>query len=151
MQAPDVPVLSEFWYDQMALVAQTNKRIRLLPNARAQWEQAVLDWLTQPRYLCQTAQVGDEIIGGMIAVIVPPAPGLAPQQLAHIAYLIVDIHTRHARSGVGRVLLEAMRLALRERKITHFLTQVGAQSAVEQAFWRGIGARHDDDVFWMEV
>jgi ribosomal protein S18 acetylase RimI-like enzyme len=151
MQAGDVPVLSEFWYDHMALLVQTNPRIRLLPDARVRWEQAVQDWLTQPRYVCQTARAGDEVIGGMIAVIVPPAPGLAPQQLAHITYLVVDIHTRHTRNGVGRVLLEAVRLALRERKITQLITQVGAQSAVEQAFWRGVGARHDDDLFWMDV
>lgn len=146
----DIPLLSEFWYDQMAIWQQNNRFLRLLPDARSAWEVAAAEQLQLESSIFLAAEMENTLIGGIIGAIVPNLPGIAPQQIGSIRDLIVDTHTEIGR-GAGRALLDACLAAMREHGIQQIQVQIPAQAAVQQAFWRGVGASNGMDVFWMAI
>ncbi|MCA9915554.1 MAG: GNAT family N-acetyltransferase [Anaerolineae bacterium] len=146
----DIPLLSEFWYDQMAIWQQNNRLLRLLPDARDRWEAATSEQLQSEAIVFLTAEIENTLVGGIIGEIVPNLPGVAPQQIGLIRDLIVDNHSELGR-GVGRELLEACITVLRERGIQQVQVRIPTQAAVQQAFWRGVGASNGMDIFWMVI
>jgi ribosomal protein S18 acetylase RimI-like enzyme len=147
----DIPILSEFWYDQMAWLQHTNPRIRLAPDARHQWEMAMSRLLSQPNAIMLTSVLDDDVVGAILATILPNTPGLLPERIAQVTTLIVDIHTPHRQHGTGRYLLAALKNSLAEQHIAQLQVVVAATAVVEQAFWRGLGAKNNDDIFWMAL
>lgn len=150
-QPEDIPVLSEYWYDRVTLLQQSNPRIALAPDARQRWETVVTDWLTQPDMISLTAMREDEPIGVIIVTVIPNAPGLLPEKIAQILEIVIDIHTPHKQQGIGRYLLNALKVVLIEKNISHLQVSVSTTAVVEQAFWRGMGAKSYDEIFWMAL
>ncbi len=147
----DIPILSEFWYDQMVLLQQMNPRIRLAPEARKKWELGMQETLQQPNTIFLTSILGTEIVGAIAATVLPNAAGLLPEQIAQVTTFVIDIHTPHIQHGTGRHLLEALKNSLAEQHITQLHISVSTSSVVEQAFWRGMGAKNNDEIFWMAL
>lgn len=57
--------------------------------------------------------------------------------------IALDAHTYHA--GMGRALWEALRVWFDARDVNGIRARVARYSAVEQAFWRSLGAHPLDD------
>lgn len=147
----DLVLLSEFWYDRMTLLMQSSPSLRLLPDARIRWETAASTWLNDEAVVFLVGLAEQEVVGGIAGKIESNAPGLAPENIMRIADLVIDLHTIHKQQGIGRMLLNALRDQAREKGITRMVIQAAAGLAVEQAFWRGMGAKSYAELFWMDV
>lgn len=150
-ESADIPILSEYWYDRMTLLMQTNPRIRLLPDARARWEVAAQRWLHDDTMIFLAGLADAEVAGGIVGKIEPNAPGLIPEQYARLVDFVIDVHTIHQQQGIGRVLLNAFREQVRRAGITRLSVQVMDGMAVEQAFWHGMGAKSYAELVWIDV
>ncbi|MCU0511692.1 MAG: GNAT family N-acetyltransferase [Anaerolineae bacterium] len=147
----DVPVLSEYWYDRMTLLMQTNPRIQLAADARARWELSAGRWLHEAGMIFLVAHVGAVPVGAIIGRVEAGTPGLLPDHYARVHELVIDLHTAYRQQGAGRRLLNAFRDQVRAAGITMLVVQVAEGMAVEQAFWRGMGARPRAELMWMDV
>jgi hypothetical protein len=148
VEIADIPLLSEFWYDNMALLQQSNPRIRLLPDARQQWEVAMQHIITMPEVIFLVAANESKLLGCIIGRIASNQPGLAPQFIGIIDNLILDLHSQK-QHGAGRELLQALKTRFIDQHITQIQVTVAAQATVAQAFWLGMGAKKTDELFWM--
>src|SRR5688572_14741537 len=93
VEPEDIPVLSEFWYDNMALLQQSTPHVRLLPNARRYWEASMAQIVAVHDVIFLVAEVEHELLGCIIGRIASNQPGLAPQYIGSIDALILDLHS----------------------------------------------------------
>lgn len=149
--ARDIPLLSEFWYDQMALRSQKQSAVRLMPDAQEQWQDYAIDLLLDELSIFLTAESNGDILGCAIGRIENNQVGLLPQQYGLIEQLVLDLHSPHKRKNAVSELLEALKSDFRQKDISHIMIRVPTYSPVEQAFWRGLGLVHLEDTFWMDL
>ncbi|MDQ7025976.1 MAG: GNAT family N-acetyltransferase [Anaerolineae bacterium] len=147
----DIPFLSEFWYDNMALLQQSNPRVRLLADARRCWEDAAQQFMALDEVIFFAAEIKGDVLGCIVGRIILNQAGLAPQWIGNIDWLILDLHSPHKQRGTGRALLQAMKDHFIDRHITQCQVSVSTQATVAQAFWLGVGAKKTDDIFWMNL
>jgi ribosomal protein S18 acetylase RimI-like enzyme len=150
-QNVDIVLLSEYWYDNMALAQQNNPRIRLLPDARRRWENAVRHFIHTNESVFLVAEVEGEVLGCIIGCITHNQAGLAPEFMGIIEWLILDLHTLHKQQGTGRALLQAAKDYFIERNISQLQVSVSVQDTVAQAFWLAVGAKKTDEFYWMNL
>lgn len=144
----DLWQLSEFWYDKMALLQQRHPQIRLLPDARRIWRDAMQQALNND-LIGYVATVDATVVGGIIATIVPNQPGLAPAHFGDLRYLLLDLHMAQPNKGLAEALLKALQDDLQKHGITQLSVRASTQLAVERSFWRAMGAQKSDDVLWL--
>ncbi|MGB1286804.1 MAG: GNAT family N-acetyltransferase [Aggregatilineales bacterium] len=151
-QSADIPHLAEYWYDNMVLLQQSQPQVRLLPDAIQHWSDAAGDWLTDETvyFLVSETDTG-QLTGGIIAFQQDNTPGLSPARIAVLQDMVLDMHTKQTRGGLGRILLTALQDALKADGITQLQVTVAARVAVQQAFWRSSSATHIYDSFWMTL
>lgn len=147
----DLAVLSEFWYDNIALLQQSNSRIRLLPDARHVWEDAAEQFITANNTVFLTAINEAEHLGYVLGRITPNQAGLAPEKIGVIDALMLDLHIPHKQHSTGRILLDAAKAYFIDHHITQIQVTVSAKATVAQGFWLSMGAKNLDDVFWMTL
>jgi ribosomal protein S18 acetylase RimI-like enzyme len=136
----DLPVLVEFWHERALL-----QQARLAADARERWMKAASIWLQNPDVGMFVGLNDDgHPLGYIVGQIQPSSPGVLPERQGLISEIAVDAH--HYHQGAARLLVDAVRAWFQSRQIEHFLVTVSQRSAVEQAFWRGLGA-----VKWMEI
>jgi GNAT superfamily N-acetyltransferase len=143
----DLPVLAHLWYEKMVMQQQTDQRLRLAPDGREKWIAALQGWLLEPSYAVFVCEADAAVIGYLIVRIQPNPPGLLPAQSGVIVEAAIDAHRYHG--GVGRGLVEAARGWLRQQGVEQLLIDIPRRSAVEQAFWRALGAKEWIDRLWM--
>jgi GNAT superfamily N-acetyltransferase len=148
---PEIPRLAAFWYDVAVLRQQMNPQIQLLPDAQAQWEQAAYRWLHSADHFCLSASLEAQLVGAIFACREANAAGVAPRYVGRVLDLIVDIHLPQVQRGIGTRLLHALSATLREQALEYLLISIPPQAAIEQAFWRGVGAKRTADVFGMDL
>ncbi len=139
----DLPVLSGIWYDKAVLLAQQDTRFQLAPDARAVWESALAVWLEDPKYAVIVVEDDRALSGYVVGHVQWMLPGIQPAQLGAILDLAVELHDYHPRAA--RALVEALRHWFSGQGVDQVIVQVHRQSAIEQAFWRSMGASR-----WME-
>jgi ribosomal protein S18 acetylase RimI-like enzyme len=139
----DIPILAELWYER-ALIQQ----IRLAPDARERWSAAALLWLDDTNAQMFAAMDDHHPVGYIVGRIQPTPPGFTPEWEGVIAEIAIDSHQYH--SGIGRQLVDAMRTWFHSRQIEQIIVFVPQRSAVEQAFWRGLGAAKWMEVLWLK-
>lgn len=149
--ASDIPPLYELWYDRIVLEQQQGRAIQLAPDASAKWQTAAQTWLNDPQTVFLVVGDVGEPIGCIVVQIAENQPGVSPEQIAVIRELVVDLHTKQGQGGIGKMLLEGATYYLRQQKIEKISVVVSHQSVVEQAFWRGMGATHIQDIFEWEL
>lgn len=149
--AHDIPLLSEFWYDQMALRSQKQSAIKLAPDAIKQWRQFALSCLDDDTVAFYLVEINDDVLGCAIGRVQANQVGLLPKQVGIIEHVILDLHSPHKRKNAVNQLLEGLKDYFRQSDIQHIIVQVPTQSPVEQAFWRGFGVLHLNDIFWMDL
>jgi GNAT superfamily N-acetyltransferase len=147
----DIYFLSEYWYDQMALLSQKSRLIRLAPNARSQWENYAESLIAKTDIFFFVAERENEILGAIIGRELENTIGLIPERYGMVEYLIVDMHSPHRRENFIGQLLNHLKTAFRERGLSHLKVSVAAYTPVEQGFWRGLGANLLEETFWMAL
>lgn len=147
----DLPILAEYWYDHVALQAQKHAAIALMPDAEQHWIDAMQAHLQDAQTLAYIAALENEIVGGLIVTIVPNAPGLLPVSVGEIVAIVLDMHSPHKRHNIMSYLLDHASTDLAEQGITTLRVSVPAYAPVEQGFWRGLGATHITDTFWIAL
>ena len=148
---PDISLLAEFWYDQMALYSQKQNTTRLMPDALEQWQSYALAILEDEAVYFLVIEDNNEVLGAIIGHIENNGAGLLPQKYGVIDYLILDLHSPHKRKNSVNNLLSALKDRVSQENISHMMVRVPKYSLVEQGFWRGLGASDLDNSFWMDV
>jgi L-amino acid N-acyltransferase YncA len=145
----DIPLLAEFWYDQMALLSQKSPAIRLAPNALQEWEAYAKKALHEAIIL--VAEKDGEILGGIIGQESRNAPALLPERFGLIVYLLVDMHSPAYQTNTASLLVKAMQEEFRGLGLSQCRVAVAAYAPVEQGFWRGLGANLLEEGFWIRL
>jgi GNAT superfamily N-acetyltransferase len=144
----DVPRLAQLWYEKTVLQQQADPRIRIAPDGQARWTAAAEAWVGDPLMALFVAGAGDEVVGYIVARVESPSPGLLPDRIGTVSDVAIDAHRYHA--GVGRSLVAAVRGWLLEQGVHQLSIKISRRHAVEQAFWRALGAKEWFDCLWMK-
>jgi len=151
VQATDLTLLSEYWYDYLALQSQKQPAISLMPDAQQHWVQHIQTLLTDNKSTGFVAEREGECLGAIFGQIVPNSPGLFPVYIGHIDTLVIDMHSPYKRRNIVTALLDALKAEWIATGITLMQIRVPVYAPVEQSFWRGLGASHTQDTFWITL
>lgn len=138
----DLADLALLWQEKRILMSDTR-----FEASTERWLRAAAGWLHDPRCVLLTAEEDGRPVG-YLAGWIQPMPGLSGDALGLITELAIDAHGYHA--GVGRALLEAARAWYTERGISAIAAWTSRRSAVEQAFWRSVGALDWMECLWIK-
>lgn len=151
MTVADVASVAGYWYDAIVWQQQTNAHLRVSPDARREWMEYAGAALQQPDTYAFVSVEQNVVTGCLIAQRTRNRAGVLPREVCRITELIFDIHAGTGIRGAGFALLQALRQALAVDGIDRIVVDVPVYAPVQQAFWRGIGARARDNVFWLEL
>lgn len=145
----DLPDLSRLWYEKTVLQQQTDRRWKLASDARASWSAQVADWFTGVDYRVLVGIRGNQIAGFIIGRLQAAPPGFLPKTIGAVIDMTVDIHGQP--EGVGQVLFHALSNWFQQQDVHLIVTCVPHRQAVDQAFWRALGATEWVDVMWLTL
>ena len=145
----DIPTMAELWREKMILQQQNDRRFTLAPDGDATWAAAAMEWLENECYRVYVAQSQNKSVGYIIGRIDTAPPGLLPEHIGVVADIAVGVHSY--QSGLGRLLLEALKDWFKEQGITRALALAPHRQPVEQAFWRALGATELTEVLWIKL
>lgn len=145
----DIPEMARLWYEKTVLQQQFDRRFALLPDGQARWMAEVADWLANSYCAIYVAERDDSLVGYIIAWMQSGPPGLSPEHIGVITDLTMDVHGQ--QGGAGRLLLQPVREWLGAHGISYVIAHVPRRQAVEQAFWRALGATEWLDALWMKL
>lgn len=143
----DLPLLARLWYEKTVLQQQADPRLRFAPDAEKRWQHAAAGWIADADSEILVAEDSLQPVGYTVVRVQPGAPGLLPECVGVLVDMALDTH--RYRGGVGRALVGSARTWLQERGVARLMITVSQRSAVEQAFWRSLGAREWMDTLWM--
>jgi len=138
----DLPTLALLWQEKIVLQAEPR-----YTATTERWINAAALWLNDPRCAVLTAENDGHCVGYVVGWI-QPMPGLAGDALGMITEFAIDAHSY--QGGVGRALVESMREWYAERGVTAITAWASRRSAVEQAFWRSVGAMDWMECLWIK-
>jgi GNAT superfamily N-acetyltransferase len=150
-QSSDISILSEYWYDRMALLSHQQGSMRLQANARSLWEQEAQTWLADESVRTVVSVQGGEIIGGLFVRIGSDVMGRVSSHSAKVLALVIDLHTVHQRQGIGRVLWQNVRDRLKAEGVTQVYAVAQAGDMMEMTFWSSLGARPANQWFELDI
>jgi len=133
----DIPTLAEYGYDRMALRQQVIGGPGLDAQALRAWQAEAIRWLGDEQALFLVVALGDEVLGGACARL--------ENGSARLLAWVLDLHLRPGLSGAGQRLLADMLVALRVRGVCRLCLPNPQGLAVEEAFWRAVGAYPQGD------
>ncbi|NDJ60336.1 MAG: GNAT family N-acetyltransferase [Chloroflexi bacterium] len=144
----DLPELVELWHEQRLLRAQSDRRFQPTPNARAEWSAQAQSWIADANCGWFVAEHAHRPVGHIIGWLQPAPPGVSTASFGAITDIAIDLHGYHG--GVGRGLVDALRAWFAEHKVQQVIVWVPRRQAVEQAFWRSLGATAWMDILWIK-
>jgi hypothetical protein len=145
----DVPEMARLWYEKMVLQQQFDRRFAVLPDGRSRWMTHVEQWLTQSDCAIFVAERVGGLAGYIIVWIQTGPPGLSPTHLGVVTDLTIEAHA--PPGGAGRLLLGPVREWLGSHGVSNVIAHVPRRQAVEQAFWRALGATEWLDSLWLRL
>ena len=146
----DIPAMADLWQSKIVLQQQFDSRFVLAVDGVEKWSAAAARWLLETNCVIYVAEQDDKLLGYIIGAIQNTPPGLTPDSIGAITDLTLDVHNPQS-SGLGRALLDMVQAWFIKRGIQHIVAQVPRRSAVEQAFWRGLGATEWIDWMWAKL
>ncbi len=147
--ANDLIGLSEMWYENKAIQQQSDARVTINVGAKAKWIADATLWLSNARCSIWMASRNDNLAGYLIAWLQDMPPGVQPDCVGCITDMAVDPHT--PSGGASQLLLNAARDWFLEQGIKNLIATVPHRQPVQQAFWRGQGARTWMDLMWLKL
>ena len=145
----DLPTLADIWYENKVLNQQSDAGLKLLPDAKNCWAQDAHGWLLNPRCRIWVAVRESVVAGYIIAWLQEMPSGFEPSTVGCITEMALDLH--RASGGAGRDLLNAARQWFAAQNIENVIAHVPYRQPVQQAFWRGQGARDWVDLMWLKL
>lgn len=144
----DISELSRLWYEKTTVQQQFDRRLSLAPDGRVMWERSVASWLTDNSCAIFVGAGDAALLGYIIGWIQLNPPGLLPEKIGVITDMALDAH--QYQGGLGRALVNAIRGWFVDQSSENVIVYVPHRHAVEQAFWRSIGALEWVDVMWLK-
>jgi hypothetical protein len=145
----DVPEMARLWYEKTVMQQEFDQRFALRSDGQGRWVAHIERVLADSGSAVFVAERSDGLAGYIIVSIQPGPPGLYPEYIGIIADLTMDAHSQ--QGGAGRLLLQSVRDWLAAHRVTYILAYIPRRQAVEQAFWRALGATEWLDVLWMKL
>lgn len=145
----DLPDLSRLWYEKTILQLQTDRRWKLASDAQVSWSAQVAEWIMDDQYCVLIGARGNQIAGFMVGRLQTAPPGLLPKTVGAVIDITIDVHGHP--EGVGQALFQAIRDWFQGQGIQQIMTYVPRRQAVDQAFWRALGATEWVDVMWLTL
>lgn len=146
---PDLEVLAQFWQEHMALRQQTEPAVRLLPDGHELWCAAAARWLEDAACGFFVAVDDGRPVGYIAGWLRDGPPGLDPARYGLVAELVMSLHSYHG--GAARQLAQHLLGWFARHGMTKVLIAVPHRSAVQQTFWRSLGAGHHTELMWMPL
>lgn len=124
----DLNRLADLWYEQMVIRSQSAGLT--FNHTREEWITRASDWIVQKSVVIYVAEINETITGFVL--------GHVEGETGYIDDMIMDAHTYHG--GQGRQLFKTIRDWLATHAIEYIIISTPRYHAVEQAFWRSLGA-----------
>ncbi len=145
----DIPEMARLWYEKTVLQQQFDRHFALLPGGQSRWMTRMEQWLADSDCAIFVAERGDHLVGYVVTWIQSAPPGLSPERFGVVTELTIDAHGQ--QGGAGRMLLQPVREWLAARGVSSLIAHVPRRQAVEQAFWRALGATEWLDALWLKL
>jgi hypothetical protein len=139
----DIPVLTGLWQERMIIIAQLDSRFVGAQRQREKWISGAVWSFDDDAQAIYLAQDDTGVIGYIIGILRNDNDGLLCGTITDIA---LDAHKYHG--GLGRNLVAALRGWFAQGSAERILIKTPRQYAVEQAFWRALGAKECVDAQW---
>jgi hypothetical protein len=145
----DLNDLADLWYENRVLQQQADSRFTLTSGAKARWIEEASHWLANPRCAIWVALREGNHQGYLVLWLQDMPPGVIPTCAGYVSDMAVDLHT--PSGGAGQILLSAAREWLTQQGIENVMVAVPHHQPVQQAFWRGQGAKTWVDLMWLKL
>ncbi len=145
----DLSTLADIWYENKVLNQQSDAGLVLVSGAKECWSEEAHQWVDNPRCRLWVAIRDTVMLGYIVAWQQDMPPGFSPPTVGCITEMALDLHTPSA--GAGQALLSAARDWLIDQGIRNMIAHVPHRQPVQQAFWRGQGARDWVDLMWLKL
>ncbi len=135
-QLDDLKALSDLWEERRIIQAQTDPQLSIRANEKENWR-------ARMESLISVGSAGHVIVGEKEESIVGFIAGdFIESSTGRVLDLALDAHTYHG--GLGRELVAALRAWYVTQHTSTLVVCIPRFQAVEQAFWRSLGAREAD-------
>ncbi|MEP6985375.1 MAG: GNAT family N-acetyltransferase [Chloroflexota bacterium] len=145
----DLTDLADLWYENRVLQQQSDSRLALTSGAKIKWIEEASRWLMNPRCAIWAALRQGNRQGYLILWLQDMPPGVVPACVGYVSDMAVDLHS--PSGGAGQILLSTARDWLTQQGIENMMIAVPHRQPVQQAFWRGQGARTWMDLMWLKL
>ncbi len=145
----DLIDLADIWYENRAIQQQSDVRVTLISGAKAKWMADATLWLSNTRCSMWVASRSGNLSGYLVAWLQEMPPGVQPDYVGCITDIAVDPH--NPTGGASQSLLNAARDWFLEQGVKNLIASVPHRQPVQQAFWRGQGARTWMDLMWLKL
>ncbi|MBI1279482.1 MAG: hypothetical protein GC179_15235 [Anaerolineaceae bacterium] len=145
----DLNALADMWYENKVIQQQSDARLTLIAGAKAHWIAEAALWLENVRCSIWLAVRDGSLAGYLVAWLQDMPSGMQPNCVGCITDIAVDPH--NPTVGASQLLLGSARIWLLEQNITHLIVAVPHRQPVQQAFWRGQGAKPWMDLMWLKL
>lgn len=144
----DIAMLTELWQEKRILLQQADRRFSLPVSSQAQWANSAQRWLDNAYCAIFVAEKAGVLHGFVVGWLPEGIPAFAPGMPGLITELVIDAHTY--QGGLGRMLIQALRQWFAEHDVQRAAIFAPHNHAVEQAFWRALGAVEWVDLMWIK-
>lgn len=136
-----LPSLSHLWRERQVILGQIDPRLDVHAAQAEQWLLQARRKLTEDRYCILVGQQDNAPVGYIVGVMA----ALDGENVGIIEELVLDAHRYHG--GLGRSLTDGVRTWFAQRAAQRMVVRAARLLAVEQAFWRALGAQ--DATNWL--
>jgi hypothetical protein len=134
----NLPELNDLWKERRLILSQSDPRVSLNQSEYDVWLVTTKERVVDPGSAVFVAKEEGDLIGYIVGHIPPMPPSKQARRYGIVEEIILDVHTQH--SGLARRLYSALSSWFSRANVDHVLIRTPSCYAVEQAFWRGLGA-----------
>ena len=137
----DLPSLADLWQERMVIIGQIDPRFAQNRVERETWVTQEKERIHANDWHNIIAVTDDAVIGYIAGTI---QASLSEHEESLVTYgiieaIVLDAHTYHG--GLGRGLYTAIKAWFDDQSTQQILIKAPRYYAVEQAFWRALGAK----------